>query len=65
MTTPLRKPPLTLISFEFRVPGFEFKKSSEINLPNLGGDIVVRHILPRIAAEPFFSGLQKKLIETP
>ena len=49
MTTPLRKPHPTLVSFEFR--GFEFEESSEINPPNPCSDIVVRQILPHFASE--------------
>ena len=65
MTTLLRKPDPSLVSFEFRVSGFEFEKSSKINPPSLCGDVVARQILPRLAAEIFLRGLQKKLIETP
>ena len=51
MTTPLRKPHPTLVSFEFR--GFEFEESSEINPPNPCSDIVVRQVLPRWLLRPF------------
>ena len=49
MTTPLRKPHPTPVSFEFR--GFEFEESSEINPPNPCSGIVVRQVLPRLASE--------------
>jgi hypothetical protein len=65
MTTPLRKPHPSCVSFEFRGSGCEFEKSSTINLPSLCGDVVARQIFVRLAAETFLSGLQKKLIETP
>ena len=61
----LRKSHPTLVSFVFRVPGLEFENSSEINLSRFSSDIVVRQILPCLASETFFSGLQKKSIETP
>jgi hypothetical protein len=51
MTTPLRKPHPTHVSFEFR--GFEFEESSEINPPNLCSDTVVRQILPASLLRPF------------
>ena len=51
MTTPLRKPHPTLVSFEFR--GFEFEESSEINPANPYSDIVVRQVLPRWLLRPF------------
>jgi len=65
MTTPRRTPDPSLVSFEFRVSGFEFEKSSKINPPSPCGDVVGRQILPRLASETFLSGPQKKLIETP
>ncbi len=65
MTTPLRKPHPSPVGFEFRVPGFEFEKSSKINPPIPGGDVVARPMLARLAAETFLRGLQKKPIETP
>jgi hypothetical protein len=65
MTTPLRKPHPSLVSFEFRVSGFEFEKGSTINPPSLCGDSVARQIFARLASETFLSGLQKKPIETP
>jgi hypothetical protein len=65
MTTPLKKPDLSLVSFEFRVSGFEFEKSSTINPPSSCGDVVARAMFARLASETFLRGLQKKLIETP
>ena len=65
MTTPLRKPHPSLVSFEFRVSGFEFEKSSKINPPSPCGDVVARPMFARLASETFLSGLQKKPIETP
>jgi|GEM_PF-947377 hypothetical protein len=65
MTTLLRKPHPSLVSFAFRGSGFEFEKSSTINLPSPGGDIVARAMFARLASETFLSGLQKKLFETP
>ena len=65
MTTPLRKPDLSLVSFEFRVSGSELEKGSTINPPSLCGDSVARQIFARLASETFLSGLQKKPIETP
>jgi len=65
MTTPRRTPDPSLVSFEFRVSGFEFEKSSKINPPSPCGDVVGRQISPRLASGTFLSGLQKKLIETP
>jgi hypothetical protein len=65
MTTLLRKPHPSLVSFAFRVSGFEFEKSSTINPPRPGGDIVARAMFARLASETFLSGLQKKLFETP
>jgi hypothetical protein len=64
MTTPLRKPHLSLVSFEFRVSGFEFEKGSTINCSTLCGDIVARQIFVRLASGTL-SGLQKKPIATP
>jgi hypothetical protein len=64
MTTLLRNSHPSLVSFEFRVSGFEFEKSSKINPPSPGGDIVARAMVARLASETFLSGLQKKLIET-
>jgi hypothetical protein len=64
MTTLLRNSHPSLVSFEFRVSGFEFEKSSTINPPSPGGDIVARAMVARLASETFLSGLQKKLIET-
>ena len=65
MTTPLRKTHPPLVSFEFRVPGFEFQKSSKINPASPGGDVQARAMFARLASETFLSGLQKKPIETP
>ena len=65
MTTPLRKPHRSLVSFEFRVSGFEFEKRSTINSPTLCGDSVTRQIFVCRASEKFLSGLQKKPIATP
>ena len=65
MTTPLRKTHPSLVSFEFRVSGFEFEKSSKINPPSPCGDVVARQVFARLASETFLSGLQKKPIETP
>jgi hypothetical protein len=65
MTTLLRNPHPSLVSFEFRVSGFEFEKSSTIDPPSSCGDVVARAMFVRLASESFFSGLQKKLIETP
>ena len=65
MTTLLRKPDPSLVSFEFRVSGFEFEKSSTINPPSPCGDIVARAMFARLASETFLSGLQKKPIATP
>jgi hypothetical protein len=65
MTTPLRKTHPPLVSFEFRVSGFEFEKSSKINPPSPGGDVLARAMFARLASETFLSGLQKKPIETP
>jgi hypothetical protein len=65
MTTPLRKTHPPLVSFEFRVSGFEFEKSSKINPPSPGGAVLARAMFARLASETFWSGLQKKLIETP
>jgi len=65
MTTPLRKTHPPLVSFEFRVSGFEFEKGSKINPPSPGGDVLARAMFARLASETFLSGLQKKPIETP
>jgi hypothetical protein len=65
MTTPLRKTHPPLVSFELRVPGFEFEKSSKINPPSACGDVVARAMVARLASETFLRGLQKKPIETP
>jgi hypothetical protein len=65
MTTLLRKPHPSLVSFEFRVSGFEFEKSSTINAPRPCGDIVARAMFACLASETFLSGLQKKPIATP
>jgi len=65
MTTPRRKPHPCLVSFQFRVPGFEFEKSWKINFPIPGGDVVARPMLARLASETFLRGLQKKPIEAP
>jgi len=63
MTTLLRKPDLSLVSFEFRVSSS--KKSSKINPASPGGDVLARAMFARIASETFLSGLQKKPIATP
>ncbi len=65
MTTPRRTPDPSLVSFEFRVSGFEFEKSSKINPPSLCGEVVARQIFVRLASGTFLSGLQKKPIATP
>jgi len=65
MTTLLRKLDPSLVSFEFRVSGFEFEEGSTINSSTLCGDIVARQIFARIASGTFLSGLQKKPIATP
>jgi hypothetical protein len=65
MTTPLRKPHASLVSFEFQALGFDFGKGSTINSLTLCRDIVARQIFVRLTSGTFLSGLQKKPIETP
>lgn len=65
MTTLLRKPNPSLVSFELRVSGFEFEKGSKINPHSLCGDLVGRQIFVCLASGTFLSGLQKKPITTP
>ena len=63
MTTPLRKPHRSLVSFEFRVSGFEFEKRSTINSPTLCGDSVTGQIFVCRASETFLSGLQRNPLQ--
>jgi len=65
MTTPLRKTHPPLVSFEFRVSGFEFEKRSKINPPSSCGDVLARPIFVGLASGTCLSGLQKKIINTP
>jgi hypothetical protein len=60
MTTPLRKPHPSLVSFEFRVSTFEFENGS-----TLCGGIVTRQIFVCRASGTFLNGLQKKPIAIP
>jgi hypothetical protein len=64
MTIPFRKLHPPLVSFEFRVSGFEFEKDSKINPPTLCDDVVARKIFVCFASGALLNGLQKKLIET-
>jgi hypothetical protein len=65
MTTPLRKTHPPLVSFEFRVSGFEFEKSSKINPTIAGDDVLARQIFVPLASGTFASGLHRKRINTP
>jgi hypothetical protein len=65
MTTLFGKPNPSLVSFAFRVSGFEFEKGSTINPDSLRGDVAARPIFARFASGTFLRGLQKKLIATP
>ena len=65
MTTPLRKPHPSLVSFEFRVSSCEFENGSTIHSPTICGGIVTRQIFVCRASGTFLNGLQKKPIATP